>query len=156
MAQFPNAEQIKLIRATFVLKCALADLEGFVDKHDPDGDHPEHLFLPIYLYEHSGITISTSSFRDIWDSGQVGWIYIEAKDIDSEFGDRLQAQKCLEAEVEEYDTYLRGEVYGYTIKKDDDDIDSCWGMYGYDYCKEAAINVIDSYQIHVAKHLTAN
>ena len=40
MAQFPNAEQIKLIRATFVLKCALADLEGFVDKHDPDGDHP--------------------------------------------------------------------------------------------------------------------
>jgi hypothetical protein len=39
MAQFPNAEQIKLIRATFVLKCALADLEGFVDKHDPDGDH---------------------------------------------------------------------------------------------------------------------
>ena len=118
--------------------------------------HPEHLFLPIYLYEHSGITISTSSFRDTWDSGQVGWIYIEAKDIDSEFGDRLQAQKCLEAEVEEYDTYLRGEVYGYTIKKDDDDIDSCWGMYGYDYCKEAAINVIDSYQIHVAKHLTAN
>ena len=40
MAQFPNAEQIKLVRATFVLKCALADLEGFVDKHDPDGDHP--------------------------------------------------------------------------------------------------------------------
>lgn len=31
MAKSPNAEQIKLIRATFVLKCALADLEGFVD-----------------------------------------------------------------------------------------------------------------------------
>lgn len=40
MAQFPNPAQIKLIRATFVLKCALADLEGFVDKHDPNGDHP--------------------------------------------------------------------------------------------------------------------
>jgi len=40
MAQFPNPDQIKLIRATFVLKCALADLEGFVDKHDPDAVHP--------------------------------------------------------------------------------------------------------------------
>jgi len=40
MAQSPNPERIKLIRATFVLKCALADLEGFVDQHDPDGEHP--------------------------------------------------------------------------------------------------------------------
>jgi hypothetical protein len=39
-SQTPNPAQIKLIRATFVLRCALADLEGFVDKHDPDGDHP--------------------------------------------------------------------------------------------------------------------
>jgi len=38
MAQFPNPDQNKLARATFVLKCALADLEGFVDKHDPDED----------------------------------------------------------------------------------------------------------------------
>jgi hypothetical protein len=114
--------------------------------------HPEHLYLPIYLYEHSGITISTSSFRDPWDSGQVGWTYMEAITIGIEYGgDRELAQKCLEAEVEEYDTYLRGEVYGYIVQKDGIQLDSCWSMYGLDYCKEAAINVIDSYQLHVVK-----
>ena len=34
------------------------------------------LFItPIYMYEHSGITISTKPFGDVWDSGQVGYIY---------------------------------------------------------------------------------
>lgn len=107
--------------------------------------HPEHLYLPIYLYDHSGITISTSSFRDHWDSGQVGWIYIEAGDIESEFGgDRQQAEKCLESEIKEYDDYIRGEVYGYTITKDGEDIDSCWGMYGFEYCKEEAKGTVDT------------
>ena len=77
---------------------------------------------------------------------------MEAITIGTEYGgDRELAQKCLEAEVEEYDTYLRGEVYGYIVQKDGTDLDSCWGMYGLDYCKEAAINVIDSYQLHVVK-----
>jgi len=103
--------------------------------------HPEHLYLPVYLYEHSGVTISTSSFRDPWDSGQIGWIYLGANEIESEFkGDRELAQKCLESEITEYDTYLRGEVYGYIIEKDEEEVGSCWGMYGYDYCKEAAID----------------
>jgi len=38
MSKSPNAEQIKLIRATFVLRCALKDLEGFVDGLEED--HP--------------------------------------------------------------------------------------------------------------------
>lgn len=107
--------------------------------------HPEHLYLPIYLYDHSGITISTGPFSCQWDSGQVGWIYIEASDIESEFGgDRQQAEKCLESEIKEYDDYIRGEVYGYTITKDGEDIDSCWGMYGFEYCKEAAVWAVET------------
>jgi hypothetical protein len=31
--------------------------------------------LPMYIYDHSGITVRTHSFADQWDSGQVGFIY---------------------------------------------------------------------------------
>ena len=30
-------------------------------------------YLPLYIYDHSGITMSTVGFSDTWDSGQVGW-----------------------------------------------------------------------------------
>ena len=36
----------------------------------------ELLKLPIYLYDHSGITINTSGFSCPWDSGMVGMIYM--------------------------------------------------------------------------------
>lgn len=37
--------------------------------------------LPLYLYDHSGITMSTNDFGDRWDSGQVGWIYVDKETI---------------------------------------------------------------------------
>ena len=36
-----------------------------------------HLELPLYLYDHSGLTIATTPFSCPWDSGQVGWIAVE-------------------------------------------------------------------------------
>lgn len=33
------------------------------------------VILPLYLYDHSGITMNTCGFSCPWDSGQVGWIY---------------------------------------------------------------------------------
>ena len=31
---------------------------------------------PLYLYQHSGMTIRCAPFGDRWDSGQVGWAYV--------------------------------------------------------------------------------
>ena len=45
-----------------------------------------HISLPLYLYDHRGITISTMPFNDHWDSGQVGWVYVTADDLRKEFG----------------------------------------------------------------------
>ncbi len=106
------------------------------------------VILPLYLYDHSGITISTSSFNDPWDSGQVGWIYVLNDAIKKEFcvaeitdEIRQKAIDILKNEVETYDTYLRGDVYGYVLEEkikcehcghvDTREIDSCWGFYGY-------------------------
>ena len=39
------------------------------------------VILPLYLYDHSGITISTAPFSCNWDSGQIGFIYTTEKRI---------------------------------------------------------------------------
>ena len=97
--------------------------------------------LPLYLYDHSGITMSTRPFGDRWDSGQVGYIYVTHEDILKEFGGKRVTQKrikqvleTLRDEVATYDTYIRGDIYTVTIKTDSGlYIDSCSGYYGDDY-----------------------
>ena len=42
----------------------------------------------------------------------------------------------LKGEVETYDQYLTGQVYGFTISEeegDEDELDSCWGFYGLEH-----------------------
>ena len=41
-----------------------------------------------------------------------------------------KAEEVLEAEVESYDMYLRGECYGFRLYKDGEEEDSCWGFLG--------------------------
>lgn len=88
----------------------------------------------------SSITMKTTPFSCPWDSGQVGFIYAKKADLKREFGwKRMSPQReddirqYLKAEVETYDMYLRGEVYGFSIEgHDGEPIDSCWGFYGDD------------------------
>lgn len=94
--------------------------------------------LPLYLYDHSGITISTSPFSCRWDSGMVGVIYItkekafkeyDQKKLTRAFKERLAGY--LESEVKAYDQYLTGQVYGYIVEDEEGNrIESCWGFFG--------------------------
>jgi hypothetical protein len=105
------------------------------------------VLLPLYLFDHGGITMSTGKFSCPWDSGQVGFIYVTREKLLKEFGGKrvskdmiAKAEKMLEGEVETYDHYLRGNVYGYTTyagEGDDlgDSSDSCGGFIG-DYDNE--------------------
>lgn len=78
--------------------------------------------LPLYLLDHSGITMRTTDFRDPWDSGQVGYIYADVAAAERLMG-RIPSEKelrdILESEVKEYDCYLRGDVWGYDILEAD-------------------------------------
>lgn len=94
------------------------------------------LLQPLYLYDHSGITISTGDFGDRWDSGQVGWAYLTSKDLRKHFkltpDARVAALETLQAEVEDYATYLEGRVYYYDIYRAGEEKawDSCCGIFG--------------------------
>jgi hypothetical protein len=100
--------------------------------------------LPLYLYDHSGLTMNTTGFSCPWDSGQVGAIYILREEADEWMRpdgtyDMEAMVSILKSEVKEYDQYLTGDVWGYTIETDDgDDVESCWGFYGRDYCETEA------------------
>lgn len=113
--------------------------------------------LPLYLYDHSGISMSTNRnypFNCPWDSGQVGYIYVTKEDVLKEYNwQRLtkkrikQIEDYLRGEVEIYDQYIRGEVYGYVVEdKDEEHVDSCWGYYDKEYMVQQAKDNID-YQI---------
>jgi len=104
--------------------------------------------LPVYAYVHSGATISTSPFYCPWDSGQSGFVYCKASDAEDEWaGDshfRANALRVLRGEVETFDQYLRGDVYGYTITdKDGDEVDSCWGFFGIECAEEEALSALN-------------
>jgi hypothetical protein len=82
------------------------------------------IVLPLYLYDHSGITMATKPFGDRWDSGQVGYIYVTQDRIMNEYGATDQAaynkaRHLLEGEVNDYDKYLRGEVYYVVVTSPD-------------------------------------
>lgn len=102
------------------------------------------VILPLYLYDHSGVTMNTKGFSCGWDSEQVGWIFVEEEVVEEEYEDDPKALEKAEAyllgEVKDYDDYLTGSVYGYVIEKIDE---SCWGFYGLDYCREEARQAID-------------
>ena len=109
---------------------------------------------PLYLYDHGGISISIGSFigkapHAEWDSGQVGLIYTTEEAI-AEFGiEADKVESALEHEVELYDKYLTGEIYGYKIMErntcgtcnhiDIQEIDSCYGYYSEEAALEAGV-----------------
>ena len=94
------------------------------------------VILPLYLYDHSGITMNTTGFSCPWDSGQVGWIYVTKEKVREEYGsctkkNLARAEEYLLGEVKMYDHYLTGDVWIYTIEDDrGEDTESCGGYYG--------------------------
>lgn len=80
------------------------------------------VILPLYLYDHGGLSINTTGHTCPWDSGRVGVIYATREAVCEAFGckepspeDLVRAERILVAEVQEYDDYLRGDVYWFKL-----------------------------------------
>lgn len=129
-------------------------------KEQIENDYSVLMIKPLYLYDHSGITISTSPFGCIWDSGQVGWIFIDEKKLDYMMGDtsghnEINLEEIIDNEVETYDSYIQGEVYGYKIievetcdkgHEHEDIIDSCGGYYKEEDAEAEGNSLLKHYQ----------
>lgn len=108
------------------------------------------VYLPLYLYDHSGITMNTTGFSCRWDSGQVGWIYVTKEQIRREYGVkritkalREKVETVLKGEVATYDQYLTGEVYAWSILEGEDTVEAVCGFYDYEQALLEAKGHID-------------
>jgi hypothetical protein len=110
-----------------------------------------YVILPLYLMDHSGISMSVHQFSCPWDSGQVGYIFCSNRTIEHEFnGDRDLAEKHLRCEVATYSEYLAGDVYGFIVEEDGEEIDSCYGFYGSDVHTNGMADHFDANLVELA------
>jgi len=117
------------------------DPEEWLKENAPKGS----VVLPLYLYDHSGTTMRTGPFGCPWDSGQVGWIVATPEKMRAWFDvkrvrahHRAKAKAILVQDVQTYDHFLTGQVWGYTYEDESGNGDACWGFFG-DTLEETAL-----------------
>lgn len=132
----------------------------------------QYISLPLYLYDHSGISISTGSFSCPWDSGQLGLIYVSKDKIRQDYGikhvTKAWADKIrgyLKDEVETYDQFLTGDVWGFQVFEvpegvdpeeeidELEEVESCFGFFGEEDAEEEAKANLAYYEEHYAERL---
>lgn len=108
--------------------------------------------LPVWAYVHSGATVKAAlenPFSCRWDSGRSGWVYVTKERALKEYGRKLTSKKFLArvreqliSEVEVFDMYLSGDVWGYEIVHDGEQIEACWNYFGYDGLEKELENLL--------------
>jgi hypothetical protein len=109
---------------------------------------------PVHIYDHSGISISTSNgypYNCRWDSGTIGFAIVTKKAIRENWNIRRvtkefieQADRILEGEIKTLNDYISGNVYGFVHEdKDENHLDSCWGFYGDDLTTNGILDYVD-------------
>lgn len=70
------------------------------------------VLLPLYLYDHGGLSMNVGGFHCPWDSGQVGYIHC-LKGTEGLTDEQIEL--ILKTEVLQYDSFLRGECYWFEL-----------------------------------------
>ncbi len=141
-------------------------------------DNPTDFYFRLFLYDHSGTTISLTPFNDRWDSMQVGYVWVTLKDAEAEFGSQLEVDKdsstwwihlrlkvleCIQNDVKSVDMWMTGDVWDYIITDENGDVvESSCEMYGREYAEQEGAEALKRLedeairkQIPLTKKLTA-
>ena len=117
--------------------------------------------MKLYIYEHSGISLECFEdspkypYDDQWDAGCIGVVFTTKKLLKDNGMDKLPKEniiKQMKAEVKLYSDWCNGDCYGYRLVKlskcdkcdqsQDEEIDSCYGFYGYDHAANGLYDAI--------------
>lgn len=125
----------------------------------------KYYYRKVWMYDHSGVTVRTGESNPwgsgwtAWDSGLAGVIVVDKKQAKKEWpkDTKQRAEKWLDGEIQNLDTYVRGEIYGYVIENEDgEEVDSCWGFYDKDEAINDAKGFVDyEYELRFGKPLFA-
>lgn len=134
-----------------------------------DGVFKTHIavMLPLTVYDHGNLAMSAGD--ESYEGNQDGWIYVTKEKVRKEYGWKNLTKKCIETiegylrgEVEVYDRFLSGRVYGHVVTEHgvcrhcgaeiEADIDSCWGHYiDYDDLLEEVKQDVQGYKSELGK-----
>lgn len=105
---------------------------------------------PLYLYDHSGLTVSSTHFGCQWDTSLLGHVIVTKKTALYEYGFKRISKKSTEklerivqSEIKEYDFHLRGEAYSYVIEEDGEVIDSSESFLGSNIKESGMLDNLD-------------
>lgn len=132
-----------------------ADYSGWAELRNQLVKDGAVVVLPVYGYDHGGLSISTKIeqgwWHYAWDGGRLGFIVAFRQDIKKVQGwtkitnaRKMEIIRQLMGEVEAYNTFLSGGYVGYTIEDSDEEtVGGCWGFDDIDYAIEQAKSEID-------------
>ena len=107
--------------------------------------------MPLYIYEHSGISlrcfedkIPKYPYNDQWDAGCIGMVFTTKEKLRQAgltHNTKKEVMDQMMAEVETYSHWCNGDCYGFRLSKvsrcdkcnqvEDNEIGSCYGFYGW-------------------------
>lgn len=134
------------------------NFDGWIElKEQIESDYKVLAIKPLYMYDHSGITIRTYPFDCQWDSGQIGWVFITLEQLKLMYGENesFKLNEIINGEVKTYDQYITGEVYRYEVYEIEtcslgcehrNLIESCGGYYGEDECRSEGESMLEHFE----------
>lgn len=106
------------------------DIYNYIIEYDAEtskelrvSDYNNYHIFTLYAYIHSGVSLSLEHQRYGFDVSSTGFLLIKKDILQQEVGNieedltREEAKKYAEGLIETWNTYLSGEVYGFTIIK---------------------------------------
>jgi hypothetical protein len=117
----------------------------------------KHWLWPLSSYEHGNITFSLGKATCRWDGADNVGLVMIPKELDGKPVDEDKAYAIAEAELETFNEWMNGSVYGFTVEKlatyvktyaDGSeqtgeewlDVESCGGYYGYSHEKSGLLD----------------
>lgn len=98
---------------------------------------------PVYLMDHGGLVVSTYDFDDPWDSGQIGYIWVEKPENKRRSKKMVAAaEQSITWAIDNYNAHLSGDLWSFDVYVDDECIEAYSCIPGLEHTKAEAKRVL--------------